>query len=74
MRKDRFNYFNLKVNEAQRIFLTSLSLSNLAKSSFNVLTSSGALTVELKAVKPTMSAKRMLKKVVKVLKNEPTKF
>lgn len=44
-----------------KIVLTSLSLSNLAKSSFNVLTNSGALTVELKAVKPTMSAKRMLK-------------
>lgn len=54
--------------------LTAASLSNLAKSSFSVMTSSWAVHWEARLVKPSMSAKRMLGKREEKQKKSVTKF
>lgn len=53
-------YLASALNESCLLELTSASLSKRAKSSFNVLTSSGAGQRDEMAVKPTISANRML--------------
>lgn len=59
MKRKTFYSVNYKFL-ANKLSLTSANLSNLAKSSFRVLTNSGAGHVDEMAVKPTMSANKML--------------